>query len=443
MNCYLLKTLGIIFVFTFGLFAQEGTIKGRVTDSQTGEALIGANIVLQGTSLGAATDTDGIYEITEVSADTYSVEISYIGYEDVVLTNVIVDSGQSITLDAQLEPTGVGLNAVIVSASRRPEKVLDAPADVVVLDVHTIETRPTLTVTEHLKTQPAVDVASNGIVQSNVVVRGFNNIFSGALLTLVDNRIARVPSLRVNVYNFISTPSEDLERIEIVLGPGAALYGPNSANGVFHMVTKSPFGSEGTTISIGGGERSVLMGTLRHAGSFNSKVGYKITGTYYQGNDFESTDPVEVQNRQEAIDEGADPDTLKIGKRDFDVDKLAFEARLDYHISPDATFILNGGYSRASQIEQTGIGAGQAIDWSYVYAQARLTIKDLFMQAFLNRSDAGDTFLLRSGNPIVDHSTLFVSQIQHSLLLGTRQRFTYGADLLLTRPGHRRHCKWH
>lgn len=59
------------------------------------------------------------------------------------------------------------------------------------------------------------------------MVRGFNNIFSGGLLTLTDNRIARVPSLRLNAYNFIPVTNDDIERIEVVLGPGSAVYGPS------------------------------------------------------------------------------------------------------------------------------------------------------------------------------------------------------------------------
>ena len=133
-------------------------------------------------------------------------------------------------------------------------------------------------------------------------VRGFNNIFSGSLLTLTDNRIARVPSLRVNAFNFIPTSNEDIERVEVVFGPGSALYGPNSASGVFHILTKSPFGSEGTQLSFGGGEHDVLNGSFRHASSIGDKVGFKISAQYYQGTDWENFEPNEpdqiVKTRQ-------------------------------------------------------------------------------------------------------------------------------------------------
>ena len=81
--------------------------------------------------------------------------------------------------------------------------------------------RPTLTVTDHLKGLAGVDISQGGLVQANVVGRGFNNIFSGATLMLIDNRFASVPSLRVNVPAFFPAANEDIEKIEFVLGPGA------------------------------------------------------------------------------------------------------------------------------------------------------------------------------------------------------------------------------
>ena len=251
-------------------------------------------------------------------------------------------------------------------------------------------------------------------------MRGFNNVFSGNLLSLVDNRIASVPSLRVNAYTLIPTISEDIEQIEVVSGPGAALYGPNSANGVMHILTRSPFTSQGTTVSVGGGERRILTGSLRHAGVINDTIGYKLTANYTRGDDWEEGRAKEdMEGELEPI---------------FDSAYARGEFRVDYSPSDDATVILASGLTQATGIELTGIGAGQAKNWTYGYAQARFIYKDLFAQAFWNRSDAGETFVLRSGLPTVDNSNLYVGQIQHSYGIGDVQRFTYGLDVLLTRP---------
>ena len=78
--------------------------------------------------------------------------------------------------------------------------------------------------------------------------------------------------MRLNAYNFIPVTNEDVERIEVVLGPGSALYGPNSANGVLHVITTSPFASAGTTVQMGLGERSLRKAAFRHAGSMSPHI---------------------------------------------------------------------------------------------------------------------------------------------------------------------------
>ena len=336
---------------------------------------------------------------------------------------IVADEEQELMLT--LETGIIFLDQNVVSASRRQEKVLEAPASVAIVEAEEIRNRPALSVVEHIRDVPGVDFSQTGLAQSNVVVRGFNNVFSGALLTLTDNRIARVPSLRLNAYNFIPVTNDDIERIEVVLGPGSALYGPNSANGVMHIITRSPFTSEGTNVNVGLGERSVRKVGMRHAGAASDRLGYKVSAQHYTGVDWEYEDPVEVQAR------AANP-TIK--PRSFDIERQSAEARLDYKASDDLTAILAAGYNKGDQIELTGLGAGQAQDWAYNYVQLRLLYKNWFAQVFQNGSDAGDTFTLRDGNPIVDKSKLTAFQLQHSVTLGVRQRFTYGADVLLTRP---------
>ena len=108
--------------------------------------------------------------------------------------------------------------------------------------------------------------------------------------------------------------------------------------------------------------------------------------------------------------------------------------RLDWRASDDLTAILSAGHSMSDVVGLTGVGASQAIDWQYNYTQLRLLYGDWFFQAFRNWNDAGGTYLLRTGIPVVDRSSLNVFQAQHTTRLGQRQRFTYGFDALMTRP---------
>jgi len=415
--------------------ATTAMLQGVVTDRETGESLPGANIEVVSVdgkiTKNAASGANGDFELQNLAPGLYVVAVSYIGYAKKTVEDVLLAAGEFKTIDILLVHVGIEFNPVTITASRRPEKVFEAPAAISVIDANQIQTRSTLTTVEHLKAMPAVDFASAGLNQSLVVLRGFNNVFTGALLPLTDYRVARLPALRFNAFNLIPTTNEDIERIEIVSGPGSALYGPNSANGVMHLITKSPFGSEGTTISAGGGERVSFFGALRHAGSRNNRLGYKISGQYYKGKDWENYDAQE-------------PDTFVVGGkkirapgRDFNVEKFGAEGRVDFRVNDDLTAIMTAGYSRVSDIELTGIGAVQTKNYAYGFWQGRLLYKNLFAQAVVNRIDAGDSYVLRSGAPVVDKSAVYAGQVQHGLSLGGRQRFTYGVDIFQTRPDSR------
>ena len=326
-----MRALGVIFLLlwsTCSVVAQDmGSLTGKVED-ETGEALFAANVIAKGPAIegirGAITNEQGIYLIDRLPPGIYEITISYIGYETMVASGVEIRAGESITRDFKLTAVALIGQQVVVSASRKQEKALDAPASIATVDASEIRDRGVLSPTEHIKALPGVDFSKTGISQSNVVVRGFNNVFSGALLTLVDNRIARVPSLRFNAFDMIPIASDDIERIEVVLGPGSALYGPNSSAGVMHIITRSPFGSEGNTISISGGERSVQKLSLRHASSLNNKIGIKVSGGYSSAHDWEYIDPLEVESR------GFNP-------RDYNSKKMMGELRLDYRPTDDLT----------------------------------------------------------------------------------------------------------
>jgi len=433
----LFQTAVIILIIAIGCFsspiiAQSLTIAGTVIDAKTGNPLEGVNVVVTASEMeqtfGSATDRHGNYRVENLTAGSYNITATYIGYESA--TEIIdLTSDKNNVIDFQLHPRALLGQEVVISISRRQEKVLEAPAAVSVISSEEIEAQPTLSPAEHLEGLPGVDIVQNGLTQKNVVVRGFNNIFSGTLLSLTDNRIARVPSLRVNIYNFYTVTNEDIDRIELVRGPGSALYGPNSANGVFHIITKSPFDSEGTFISLGGGERGILSTSIRHAGTINNRIGYKISSQYYQGEDWESIDSAEP----EFIKSGSD--TIS-NARDFDITKAAVDGRIDYRVNSDLSIIVNGGFNQSSNLESTGLGWARGDNWRYSYVQGRLLYKDFFAQAFYNKSDAGDSRLLRPDSLrfLVDKSSLFVVQLQHGLKLNPRQRFTYGVDVLRTRP---------
>lgn len=444
---------------TFGLvaalvarpvLAQTGSIAGKVTDAANNEPIVAARVVAQTGAdravAAATTREDGTYRLTNLPAGTYAVVITRIGFQLKRTDNVQVSSGGTATVDVQMTEIVTELNPVVTSASRKEEKALDAPASVAVVDVREIEERPSTTVADHIEGLAGVDVSRNGVAASNIVARGFNNAFSGSILQLQDYRFAGVPSLRVNVPFMATTTNEDIERVEVLLGPASALYGPNSSHGVLHVITKSPFTSQGTTLTVDGGTRSLFRGALRHAGLLNQKVGYKFSGEYFRATDWKYHDPAEPATF---------PASAPVGRagmpnvRDFDLERMAGEARVDIHPNANSELVSTVGMTRlGSGMEFTGAnGTAQVKNWTYTSLQQRARFGRLFAQVFANLSNAGNssgtdlsgTYLLRSGQPIVDQSRVYAAQIQHGFAVASgRQDFVYGLDYIKTDPrtGH-------
>jgi outer membrane receptor for ferrienterochelin and colicins len=421
----------LVLAATTELAGQTVSLTGRVIDAETGTGLNNATVQILGSGGeqvdGATSGADGAFRVT-VPPGAYSVVVTLLGYGTRRI-DVRVD-GESDTITVALASQAIELNPIVVSASREEEKALEAPATVAIVGAEEIEDRPAPTAIEHVKGQPGVDVSQTGLQQAHVVTRGFNNVFSGAMLVITDNRYAHVPSLRVNVYSFIPVTNHDLDRIELVLGPGAALYGPNAANGVMHMITTSPITAPGTTVSLAGGERAVVHGEFRHAHrADDDKWGIRVSGQYFRGEDWKFTDPAEEEAR------AANPTNPRIGDRDFDAERYNADVRFDVRPWEDGELIFAGGLSHAlSQIELTGIGAAQAKDWRYSYGQVRARKGRLFVQGFGNFSNAGDTFLLRTGQEVVDESFLLAGQVQHGLMLADRVDLIYGVDLQRAEP---------
>lgn len=447
------RSLVLLAIAASPLAAQTGTLRGRVIDG-AGAAV--ANVTVQAqvsaqTSGSATTAADGAYSLT-LPAGTYTIVARRLGFTSQRIDAVQVRSGGVRELNITMSTVAVSLNQVVVTATPAAgggEKMLDAPAHVGVVTAVEVEERPSLSVADHIKGQPGVDVSHGGLVQANIVSRGFNNAFSGSMLVLQDNRFSSVPSLRVNVPFLSPSVNEDIERIEVLLGPAAALYGPNSANGVLHVITKSPFTSQGGTVTIDAGERSVIRGAARYAGVFGDKIGYKISGEMMRGDDWEYRDPAEPATIMRP--DGTGNITAGVGNRvstpnvrDFEINKAAGEARVDLRVRPGLEWMNTVGMTRAGNyLEITGAnGAAQARNWNYLTAQSRVKWNRTFAQIFYNASDAGNedsldtdgTFLLRTGTPIVDKSSVLTAQLQQAFDFGTRQSFVVGGDYIGTSP---------
>ncbi len=446
--CQIALVAGSTLLGASTLSAQSGTgvIAGTVTQASSSAPVAGAHVRIvsaAGVETMAVSGVDGSYRVAGLAPGSYLVSARGIGFRESPAIRLDVVADQTVQHTIELSGNAPALQEIVISASRAPEKIIDAPASVHLVGREEIETRPSLSPTDHLRAVPGVDIIKGGLVQANIAARGFNGAFSGSLLMLQDNRFATVPSLRVNVPFLLTSTNEDIERIEVVLGPAAALYGPGSANGVLHVITKSPFNSQGTSLTLDVGERATRRGAIRHAGTVGDAFGYKVSFEKMTGNEWRFADAAEPASVPRPPTAGAARVLTPIA-RDFDVNRTAGEARIDIRPAPNTELIGSYGFADiGSALELTSAsGVAQVRNWKYQHFQTRFRSNRFFVQAFLNLSDSGNedsldtrgTFLLRTGAPIVDRSNLFATQFQHSFESSRGFRLIYGGDLIQTNP---------
>ncbi len=408
--------------------AQSGTVSGTITILEDGSALSGANVVALDASGsikgGAASDLDGKYSFT-VPAGSYSIRARFVGFQDCE-SEVTVAAGGKNTVDCALSQSGIELNTVIIAASRREEKVLEAPASISVLSGEEVGAHVAANSVEALRTTPGVDMAQTGVDRQELVLRGFNNAFSGAAYVMTDYRQAAVPSLAANIYSIMGNIGNDIDRVEVVRGPGSALYGAGVDAGVVHFVTKDPFSHPGTTVSVSGGEQSLFGVDFRHAGVFgpSGKLGYKITGTFSQADDW-ALDPNDPDDARQISSDGV---------RNTDYEKKNLNGALEYRFSDTGSLSANAGYANLVSTILSGVGTVQADDYGYTYYQLRLKMDKFFAQVYLNKNDAGDSFVY-GAFPVTDFSTQLVGQVQYEMSLAEgKQSIVVGADFESIRP---------
>lgn len=391
-------TLVTLTFLTLTLWAQTGTVTGIVTGID-GEVLIGASVLVKGTSQGTVTDTDGKFELS-VEEGTLTLVASYIGYAEME-NKVLVQSGSQTTVDFSL-PVGTQLDEVVVSSSKHPEKLTESPATIETIHAREIEEyagNPG----ELLARQKGIDYFRAGIATPAFNIRGFNSNFNSKNLQVTDGRFSTLIATGLPLGPLNTSIKEDIERVEVILGPNATLYGPNAHNGLLNTITKDPRTSAGTTIAINpgvsGDGNSFFSGRLRHAQVLSDKFAFKVVGEYTTATEFEYSDSVFI-DRVGAVDSLGNriPDGVKEGYNEFEldpgVDFLRAEAGLYFTPTTDFDIIFNTGYSNSNYLSPTNVGRNQIKDWSINYYQLRFSGKNWFAQAYYTVSSTDSTYAI-------------------------------------------------
>jgi len=164
-------------------------------------------------------------------------------------------------------------NVVVTSVSRREEKLSQAAASIYVITAQEIRASGATTLPEALRLAPNLDVARADAVQYAISARGFNNVLANKMLVMIDGRTVYTPLFSGVFWEAQDVLLEDIERIEVISGPGGTLWGANAVNGVINVITRSARDTQGALAWMGAGNRET---------SGAARFGGELLGGYYR-----------------------------------------------------------------------------------------------------------------------------------------------------------------
>lgn len=417
------KVLLIILLGYTSGFAQT-TINGVVKDSKSNELLFGANVVIEGTTIGAQTDFDGKFKIETKLPLPIKLVVSYIGYIQQVVT--VANSNPVVV---NLKVNEVILKDVEVVGSRISEKQKEAPMTVESMDVIAIKETPAANFYEGLGQLKGVDLTSASIGFKVINTRGFNSTSPVRSLQIIDGVDNASPGLNFSLGNFLGASDLDVNKVDLVVGASSAFYGPNAFNGVISMSSRSPFIKPGLEFSFKVGNRGLIENAVRFADVIKNKKGeekfaYKFNIFYLKVRDWEAnnlsatpqsrssiTNPGgydavnvygdEYQNGFDLNQNSKDYPGLGVIARkgyaekdlvDYNTENLKIGTALHYKLRPETELILASNFGTGTTIYQ-GDNRYSLKDIRFFQNRIEIRKEDKwFLRAYATNEDAGKSY---------------------------------------------------
>lgn len=228
----------------------NGTIVGKISDAETGEPLIGANIQILGTVRGASSDQKGSFLIERVPAGVFTLRASMLGYRSVSIPEVVVKTGQYTSVTFKLKKSPIEFDPIVVSAGKTKQRLDQAPVSLSVVTENDIKRRNPTNIIEALETTPGIH-----FIGDQINIRGSTGYTFGAgnkVLLLLDG--VPVYASDTGQFNWDMLPPLDIEQIEILKGAGSTLWGASALGGVVNILTKDPSPKGKLLYSFSGGK---------------------------------------------------------------------------------------------------------------------------------------------------------------------------------------------
>lgn len=328
--------------------------------------------------------------------------------------------------------------AVVVTATRVEQQIVNAPATVSVVTADVIQSSPATNYAELLRSVPGMNITQTSARDYNITMRGATSTLSTSQLALLDGRSLYLDFFGFVAWDLVPANAFELKQIEVIRGPASAIWGANAMNGVINFISKTPRELDGNnvTISAGGFNRETTSGgdegagslfsvNATHARAVNDRWSYKISGGGYTSDAF--------PRPTGAIPNGTGTQYPAFTNQGTTQPK--FNTRVDYD-APENKYRLTfeGGYSGTDGIIHTGIGPFDITSLGLSYGTMRYTRGNLKANFFTNILNGDANALLsidaNTGKPILFNfdTKTFDFELGNISTIGTRQVVSYGGN---------------
>lgn len=310
------------------------------------------------------------------------------------------------------------LNVKVTSAGHKAQRLSDIAAAITVINSDDIRRSGATTIPDLLRYVPGVEVGQANNSDTSVAIRGFGGVFSNKLLVLVDGRSIYDPVFAGVSWGFQRTMMENIERVEVIRGPGATIWGANAVNGVINIITKDAQDTQGGLVSGLYGTKDQGTGSFRYGFQPNKDLSIRLYGQY---ENVAANDPLPGVQKYDELQNGL----------------VGFRA--DYRPGPDDHFRLSGEasstragnqqFGRSPTPPYTHIGDAENVN--FVYEHNFDVDNQLTVQSYYDR-------FTRDTDPSAQFSDVVIQtadlQIRHTLpvnLLPIKQELIYGVEYRL------------
>jgi len=323
---------------------------------------------------------------------------------------------------AQAQPTQGGdltqvslenlMNMEVTSVSKKEQKLSQVAAEIFVVMQDDIRRSGAANIPDLLRMVPGLDVAQINANTWAISARGFNSEFANKLLVLIDGRTVYTPLFGGANWDTFDVPLEDIDRIEVILGPGGTIWGANAVNGVINVITKKTEDTLGGLVTSGGGTAAEEFGTVQYGGKIQGDTSFRIFAKYINDDHFPGLNGQNGEDGWHLLHGGFREDTRILAK-----DSLTTEG--DLYTGSEGAIVVHSILNPPENViveRVAELSGGNVLGkWNHIFSNRA----DMTVQFYFDR-------YTRSGPQVRESRNTYDFEFQNHVACGNRQDVIWG-----------------